>query len=137
MSWSLRSTCNESTPGHPCVFWFVDDHPNLSSLERNIIADSDNELLISPASYWEIAIKVSLGKWVLNRPFQELLDIAIVQYGFRIIPILPSHTERLLTMPFDHRDPFDRMLIAQAMVEQIPIVSADVVIDAYAIERKW
>lgn len=118
-------------------FWFVEDHPSLSPLGREIIADADNELLISPASYWEIAIKVSLGKWILNRPYEELLEIAIVQYGFQIIPILPIHTERLLTLPFHHRDPFDRMLVAQAIVEQIPIISSDIAIDAYAIQRKW
>ena len=118
-------------------FWFIEDHPGLSSTGREIIAEADNEILMSPASYWEIAIKVSLGKWILNRPYPELLDIAIVQYGFQILPILPVHTECLLTLPFHHRDPFDRLLISQAMIEQIPLVSADSTMDAYSIERRW
>ncbi|MBX3421800.1 MAG: type II toxin-antitoxin system VapC family toxin [Pirellulaceae bacterium] len=93
-------------------FWFIADHQSLSSTGREMISDAGNEIFLSPATYWEIAIKVSLGKWILNRPYQELIDIAVVKYGFQILPILSTHTERLLNLPFHHRDPFDRLLVA-------------------------
>lgn len=102
-----------------------------------MISDAGNAIFLSPATYWEIAIKVSLRKWILNRPYQELVDIAVVKYGFQILPILPTHTERLLNLPFHHRDPFDRLLISQAMVEQLSVISADTAFDAYPIERHW
>lgn len=118
-------------------FWFIADHQSLSSTGRDMISDAGNEIFLSPATYWEIAIKVSLRKWILNRPYQELVDIAVVKYGFQILPILPTHTERLLNLPFHHRDPFDRLLISQAMVEQLSVISADTAFDAYPIERHW
>lgn len=93
--------------------------------------------MFSPASCWEIAIKISLGKWQLNRPYEEFLDIGLVQYGFLMLPIQPAHTARLIGMPFHHKDPFDRLLVAQALVEQITIVSADGQLDAYGITRIW
>ena len=76
---------------------------------NDTIGDPENEILISPASYWKMAIKISLKKWQLNRPYQEFMDVALVLYAFSILPILPIHTEALLDMPFDHRDPFDRL----------------------------
>ncbi len=61
--------------------------------------DASNEILISPASYWEIAIKISIGKWQLNRPHEQFIDIALNQYGFRVLPILPAHTAQLIGLP--------------------------------------
>ena len=92
---------------------------------------------MSPASYWEIAIKISIGKWQLNRTYEEFIDIGVNQYGFHVLPILPAHTARLIGLPFHHKDPFDRLLVAQAMVEGMPIISSDPVLDAYAIKRLW
>jgi PIN domain nuclease of toxin-antitoxin system len=94
-------------------------------------------VLISPASYWEIAIKISIGKWQLNRPYKDFIDIGLNQYSFRVLPILPTHTERLIGLPFHHRDPFDRLLVAQASVENIPIVGRDPVVDTYGLTRLW
>src|SRR3954452_16699618 len=72
-----------------------------------------------------------------NRPYEEFLDIGLNQYGFQVLPILTEHTARLLTLPFlpEHKDPFDRLIVAQALVEQIPIVSADSPFDAYGVTR--
>ncbi len=119
------------------LYWFVDgdEKPSESAIET--IGDPDNEILISPASYWEMAIKIRLGKWRLNQPYQEFIDTILVRYAFGILPILPLHTVELLEMPFHHRDPFDRLLIAQAKTEQIPIVSSDDRFDAYGIRRIW
>lgn len=121
------------------MYWYIDDDPQLSGPARTLIQDASNEVLISPASYWEIAIKISLGKWRLNRPYEEFIEIGLNQYGFRILPILPTHTARLVGMPFPpgHRDPFDRLLVAQGLAEQIAIVSADVALDAYPVTRLW
>ncbi len=104
------------------VYWFVEDDPKLSSLARTTIGDSRNEILVSAASYWEIAIKVSLGKWQLNRPYEEFIDIALESYKFGLLPVLSSHTTQVIGLPFHHKDPFDRMLVAQALTEQVPSI---------------
>jgi len=121
------------------MYWYIEDDPQLSGRARTLIQDASNEILVSPASYWEIAIKISIGKWRLNRPYEEFIDIGLSQYGFQVLPILPTHTARLIGLPFPqgHRDPFDRLLVAQVLVEQIPIVSADSPLDAYGVTRLW
>jgi len=121
------------------MYWYIEDEPQLSGRARTLIQDASNEILVSPASYWEIAIKISIGKWRLNRPYEEFIDIGLNQYGFQVLPILPTHTARLIGLPFPqgHRDPFDRLLVAQVLVEQIPIVSADSPLDAYGVTRLW
>ena len=65
------------------MYWYIEDDPQLSRPARTLIQDASNEILISPASYWEIAIKISIGKWRLNRPYEEFIDIGLNQYGFR------------------------------------------------------
>jgi len=121
------------------MYWYIEDDPQLSGRARTLIQDASNEILVSPESYWEIAIKISIGKWRLNRPYEEFIDIGLNQYGFQVLPILPTHTARLIGLPFPqgHRDPFDRLLVAQVLVEQIPIVSADSPLDAYGVTRLW
>ena len=119
------------------MYWYIEGDPQLSTTARTLIQDASNDVLISPASYWEIAIKVSLEKWQLNRPYEDFIDIGLKHYGFLILPILPDHTARLIGMPFHHKDPFDRLLIAQALAEEIPIISADKQFDAYRIKRIW
>lgn len=119
------------------MYWYIEGDPQLSTTARTLIRDVSNEVLISPASYWEIAIKVSLGKWRLNRPYEDFIDIALKQYGFLLLPILPAHTARLIGMPFYHKDPFDRLLAAQALAEGIPMVSADSAFDDYDVTRLW
>lgn len=119
------------------MYWYIDGDPQLSATACTLIQDASNEVLISPASYWEIAIKISIGKWQLNRTYEEFLDIGFNRYGFQILPILPTHTAAVISLPFLHKDPFDRLLIAQAIVEAIPIVSADPVMDSYPVRRLW
>ena len=119
------------------MYWYIEDDPQLSAAAQTLIQDASNEVLISPASYWEIAIKISLNKWHLNRSYAEFIDVALNQYGFQILPILPTHTAAVSTMPFHHRDPFDRLIVAQALVEQISVVSADSALDAYGVGRLW
>lgn len=126
-------------PDTHALVWFAFADPQLSVTARSLLEDPANEILVRPASYWEIAIKVSLGKWTLQRPYSDMLDALWNVYGFRILPITPDHTARLLTLlhPTNHRDPFDRLLVAQALVEGVPLISADAKLDQYGVSRFW
>ncbi|TWT50406.1 PIN domain protein [Rubripirellula amarantea] len=119
------------------LYWFIEGDVKLSKTAAAVIGDPNNTILFSPASYWEMAIKISLGKWQLNQPYADFIDIALVDYGFEILNISPGHTAELLNLPFHHRDPFDRLLVAQAIAEGIEIVSADTQFDAYPVQRTW
>jgi PIN domain nuclease of toxin-antitoxin system len=121
------------------LVWFAFADPQLAPTARTVIADQANEILVRPASYWEIAIKVSLDKWHLQQPFADLIDSLWTVYGFRILPIAPRHAERLLIMPHpqNHRDPFDRLLVAQALAEGLPLISVDDKLDQYGVTRLW
>lgn len=119
------------------LLWFAIDDPSLSQSAKAAILDPANENLVSPASYWEIAIKISVGKLSLHQPYEVFIDACFNQNGFTTLPIEPKHTAALLTLPFHHRDPFDRLLVAQGLVENIPIVSSDKVLDSYSVNRLW
>lgn len=114
--------------------WFVQEDPRLSAKARGFIEDDDNERLLSPASYWEIAIKVGIGKLNLATPLATFLADAI--RANRVL-ILPEHAVAVSQLPHHHRDPFGRMLVAQALVEDLPILSADPALDAYNVPRLW
>lgn len=119
------------------LVWYTHADPNLPTTAQAAIQNGANEVWISPASYWEIAIKVHLGKWQLNHPYAAFMNIVLNQYGFQILPILPEHTARLIGLPNYHRDPFDRLLAAQAMAGGMPIVSVDATFDQYGVTRVW
>ena len=119
------------------LLWFLLDDRRLSRVARQIVADRNNRPEISPASYWEIAIKVSLGKYELGEPFGPFFERELENNAIDILPILPQHAAVLTDLPFHHRDPFDRLMIAQAMAEGLPIVSIDEVFDHYPIQRIW
>jgi PIN domain nuclease of toxin-antitoxin system len=92
---------------------------------------------LSTASLWEIAIKISLGKLALTEPFDVLIPAQLNLNGIELLEISVAHASMVANLPFHHRDPFDRLLIAQAQVEQMTIVSKDDTFDAYGIKRKW
>lgn len=117
--------------------WFVLGDSRCSSNARNLIEDEGNEKWLSPATHWELAIKISLGKYALPIPFEEFIRRAVTDNGLLFLPIQPHHTALLTSMPFHHRDPFDRLMIAQAMAEAMDVISADKVWDAYPITRLW
>lgn len=117
--------------------WFVLSDPQLSNPAQALIRDPANDILISPATYWEIAIKVGLKKLNLHATYDDFIRQGIEGNDFEILPIEPKHTTVLTTLPLHHRDPFDRLLIAQAMIEAIPIVSVDVALDPYPVQRLW
>jgi len=116
--------------------WFIDDNPRLSSNAKSLL-ESDNDLLLSTASLWEIAIKLSIGKLSLPQPFEPFVREQLSINAIDIQQIETAHLHVVSTLAFHHRDPFDRLLVAQAMVERLPIVSADVEFDGYSIERLW
>jgi PIN domain nuclease of toxin-antitoxin system len=115
--------------------WFIEGSPRLSATARALIEPTTNDVVLSVASGWEIAIKVSSGKLNLGEPFATLIPRQLQTNMIQLLPISFSHLAAVATLPFHHRDPFDRMLIAQAQVEQMPIVSADAAFDAYGIRR--
>ena len=119
------------------LLWYVLDDPQLSATARALILDPANEILISPASYWEIAIKVSIGKLALHSPFEDFLDLCLIRYGFAILPVEPRHAARVAGLPFyaGHKDPFDRLLVAQALADGLTLVSVDAKLDQHAVSR--
>jgi PIN domain nuclease of toxin-antitoxin system len=117
--------------------WFVLNDPQLSAKARLLMVDPANDLLLSPATYWEIAIKISIGKYSLPTAFESFMDQQILVNDLEILPIAVKHAAVVATLPFHHRDPFDRLLIAQALAEQIPIISGDSALDAYSVTRLW
>lgn len=119
------------------LVWAYTNDPRLSATAAGLIVDPANQCVISPATYWELAIKIATGKPVLTEPFSDFVQHAIFDNGFTILPIEPRHCEPLVTLSFYHKDPFDPLLIAQAMVENIPMVSIDTAFDPYPITRLW
>jgi PIN domain nuclease of toxin-antitoxin system len=119
------------------LLWYTVNDPQLSGDAKALILDPANEVSFSSASFWEIAIKVSINKLKLHQPFEDFIDVCLNRYGFKILPIEPKHAAVLIGLPFHHRDPFDRLLVAQAMVEGVPIVSSDATLDRYPIRRLW
>ena len=119
------------------LLWFALDDKRLSAKAEALTTDPANDVLISPASYWEIAIKISRGKYELDVDFVQFMETLVSENNFEILPIAPAHAAAVAELPFHHRDPFDRMLISQAIVEKIPILSADDAFESYAVARLW
>jgi PIN domain nuclease of toxin-antitoxin system len=115
------------------VLWWLADDDSLSAEARAVLADPGNELLVSSASVWEIAIKRSLGK--LEAP-DDLVEV-ISDEGFTFLGVTPSHGWRVTTLPLHHGDPFDRLLAAQALVEGIPVLTADPQFGPYGVGVMW
>lgn len=116
--------------------WGVADDPRLSLGARRAIADA-TERFLSIASCWEIAIKVSCGKLTLPKPFEKFIPEQLELNPFRLLPIDLDDVARAGALPFHHRDPFDRMLAAQALNDELTIVSADPVFRKYGVKRVW
>lgn len=117
--------------------WFVMGSPNLSADARALIEDAANERFLSVASLWEMAIKLSIGKLTLAAPLDVMIPQQLGLNGIELLNIKIGHATAVATLPFHHRDPFDRLLIAQATVEKMAIVGMDTVFDAYPVTRLW
>jgi len=116
--------------------WFINDSPELSNSAAELI-ESDVDLWISIASLWEISIKVNLNKLDLPDEFDRFIPHQIAINGIEILPINLQHLIALTKLPLHHRDPFDRILIAQAIAENVPIISIDKKFDLYGVNRQW
>jgi PIN domain nuclease of toxin-antitoxin system len=115
------------------LLWWLRDDAALSASARALISDPENEPLASSVCVWEIAIKSALGKLEAH---DDLLD-AIADDGFSWLPVSPKHAWAVRNLPHHHGDPFDRLLIAQALAEDIPLISVDARLDAYGVKRIW
>jgi PIN domain nuclease of toxin-antitoxin system len=119
------------------MLWFLWDDPQLSGRAKTLIEDADNHKWISIASCWEIAIKTGIGKLDLGESCRTFLPREISRNNFDLLPISLDHATMVEGLDPHHRDPFDRLLIAQAMVESLSLVSVDSVFDHYGVSRLW
>ncbi|MGH7248095.1 MAG: type II toxin-antitoxin system VapC family toxin [Pseudomonadota bacterium] len=105
--------------------WWADDDARLSAISRQILANPDNELLLSAASVWEISLKIHAGKIVFDRDFGGVLARMMRVYGIRGLAAGAAHALRTVALPPHHRDPFDRLLVAQSLLEGLPPITSD------------
>ena len=117
--------------------WFVENSPNLSTDALAHIKDASNEVYVSIASIWELAIKISTGKLQISQPLELFVPNQLSLNQMSALQITVDHTALVATLPLHYRDPFDRLLVAQALTEQMSIVSKDEALDAYGITRLW
>jgi PIN domain nuclease of toxin-antitoxin system len=119
------------------LLWWLSDDPALSKPARKFIAETKNTVIVSAASAWEIATKVCLGKLATAAELAADFVGFVGRESFELLPISPDHAIRAGLLPGPYKDPFDRMLIAQAQAEDIPIVTNEIVFDAYGVRRIW
>jgi PIN domain nuclease of toxin-antitoxin system len=119
------------------LLWLVTDDPKASATARDTFLDPSNELLCSAVVGFEIAVKHNLGKLKLSEPPREFIDNRIRNNALTPLPITMAHAVRIASLPFHHRDPFDRLLVAQALEEDVPLLSGDEVLSEYAVRRLW
>lgn len=117
--------------------WWISDSSNLTAAARLAIADADNVCYLSMASCWEMAIKSSLGKLKLARPVERFVSEQLGANNFTLLNIELRHTAKVEKLPFHHRDPFGRLLIAQAITEKLIIVAADSAFSDYGVKLLW
>ena len=119
------------------LIWFLDGNSRLSARARRLMEDENNELFLSVASLWEMAIKSSLGKLEMTQPFDEMFPHQLQENAIEILDISVEHLKAVRILPFHHRDPFDRLIIAQSQVENLPLISVDSAFDAYDVKIEW
>lgn len=117
--------------------WFSQNSPQLSSSAIKILEDRNNLLLLSLVSVWEIQIKVQLGKLNLDISLAEIVKDQTKINDVQILPLKLSHIWTLDTLPYYHKDPFDRLLISQAITENLIILGVDSVFDSYPVQKIW
>ena len=115
------------------VLWYLEGDQSLSRTRRQRIVDPANDIFVSIASLWEISIKISIGRLKISRPFSDIL-VHLSNQSIAILPIMPGHVLQVATLPFHHRDPFDRMIIAQSQVEFLSVMSHDKNFAAYGVK---
>lgn len=114
------------------LIWFLEGNNSLSKSRRQIIAASTNDVFVSIASLWEMAVKISIGKLTLAQPLADVIKQIDLE-NIEVSAISPEHILQVSTLPFHHRDPFDRIIIAQAQIEKLDVMSDDKEFSSYNI----
>jgi PIN domain nuclease of toxin-antitoxin system len=117
--------------------WFITGSDKLSKYSKYLIDDIDNACFLSVGSLWEMAIKVSIKKLEVPLPFTRLKKEYIEDNAIEILPIRPEHLDEQRTLPFHHQDPFDRLIISQAIVENMKVISQDQKLELYPVQQIW
>lgn len=117
--------------------WWISNDPQLSAQARSLIEDVANEIVVSAVSGWEIAIKAQLGKLTVAADLEQFVASQITQNYFTILPIKLVHTLHIHHLPLHHRDPFDRMLVAQSQLEDLTMLTVDPLIMQYTVATIW
>lgn len=121
---------------HTFLWWITDDK-RLSTRARQLIADGHNKLYFSAASGWEIAIKAQLGRISFTKEPGVFIPRQLAGNGIEVLPVTLSHALHVYGLPSHHRDPFDRLLVAQCQLEDMPLLTADPLLAKYAVETIW
>ena len=119
------------------LLWLIDGDDRLSDTARQVYLDRANDLYVSAASMWEIGIKIGIGKLTLAEGWSTAIAREMEANAIRSLPIELAHCARLSSLPFHHRDPFDRMLVAQALIEGMALLTADHALTAYEVDCIW
>jgi len=119
------------------LLWWLTDNPAISQKAKNLIEERGNEVLVSAASAWEIATKVRLGKLSQAETLVQDFGGFVARARFEELPVTSQHAVRAGLLPGPHRDPFDRMIVAQCEAENLPLISRDRIFDQYKIRRIW
>lgn len=119
------------------LLWIVEDNENLSKQVKEIYLDPANDIYLSTASLWEMAIKINLDKLQLEEELTKFVHKHVIGNNIEILNVKPEHVDPLVTLPVHHRDPFDRLLISQCTKERMALISKDKTFDKYAVERIW
>lgn len=119
------------------LLWLISDMPEASETSKKLFLDEANDLYVSLASIWEIAIKLSIGKLTLHQPLETFFTNQLQENAINLLKIHFRHILKVSSLPFHHRDPFDRLIISQALIEKLPIISSDTAFDNYGIKRLW
>lgn len=119
------------------LIWFAEDDPNLSRRAKAAVEDAANSVFYSAATIWELAIKLQLGKIRMSLDLASEFRQRLEERGFEFLPIDYGHAAHVASLPLHHRDPFDRLLVAQAKLEGLTMISHDGQLDAYGIHRLW
>ncbi len=118
------------------LIWFSEGNTELTEKTITYIKSLNNNIYVSIASLWEIAIKLNIGKLFLTKPFDKFIQ-ELELYNFEILPIKTNHLIKYSKLQIIHRDPFDRIIISQALFEDLPIISKDKIFDSYGVARIW
>ena len=115
------------------LIWYLEGNQSLARESRQLVVDSRNDIFVSIVSLWEIAIKTGFGKLTISRSLSDILQ-QLTKQAIDVLPIMAGHVLQVATLPFHHRDPFDRMIVAQAQVESLPVMTCDAAFAAYGIK---